>query len=330
MSVDQNCITEEEAELYDRQIRLWGANVQRSLRNLKVLVIGLNGVAAEVCKNLILSGVHSVTMMDNGNVSKEDLTSQYLLYPESIGQNRAQASLKAAQVLNPNVKVSADTSSPLDKPISYYSNFDVLCVTKQLPAVVVCLNDICKLYSIKFFSGDSFGMFGYLFEDLPDQKSENNELCSSFSSALNHQWTPKTSLKKRKLEDPSYLVFKILTDFRSSNCRDPSRSFEENDKRVLSDLRNSVLKSFNVEDDILPEEYLENVFGEYGPTCSVIGGMIAQLVVKSLSTDSSTSYNLHLFNHLRCQLTGMNFILSSQSKDIIPPPVEGSVVELEE
>lgn len=51
----------------------------------------------------------------------------------------------------------------------------------------------------------------------------------------------------------------VLTDFRSLNCRDPSRNFEENDKRVLSELRNSVLKRFNVEDDILPEEYLEYV-----------------------------------------------------------------------
>lgn len=82
------------------------------------------------------------------------------------------ASLKAAQVLNPNVKVSAVTSHPLDEPISFYKSFDVVCVTKQLPAVVVCLNDICKLYNIKFFSGDSFGMFGYLFEDLADQNSE--------------------------------------------------------------------------------------------------------------------------------------------------------------
>lgn len=29
-SVEQNNITEEEAELYDRQIRLWGANVQKA------------------------------------------------------------------------------------------------------------------------------------------------------------------------------------------------------------------------------------------------------------------------------------------------------------
>ena len=49
----------------------------------------------------------------------------------------------------------------------------------------------------------------------------------------------------------------VLTDFRSTNSRDPSRDSEKDDKRVLSELRTSVLESFNVEEDILPEEYLE-------------------------------------------------------------------------
>lgn len=30
----------------------------------------------------------------------------------------------------------------------------------------------------------------------------------SFQTALNHKWTPNTSIKKRKYEDPSYLIFK--------------------------------------------------------------------------------------------------------------------------
>lgn len=58
-----------------------------SLRNLKVLVIGLKGVAAEVCKNLILSGVHSLTMMDPEEVAPQDLHSQYFLNPKSVGEN---------------------------------------------------------------------------------------------------------------------------------------------------------------------------------------------------------------------------------------------------
>lgn len=59
----------------------------RSLRSTRVLVVGMKGVASEICKNLILSGVKSITMMDHENVSKSDLQSQYLLHPDSVGEN---------------------------------------------------------------------------------------------------------------------------------------------------------------------------------------------------------------------------------------------------
>lgn len=303
---NQNTITEEEAELYDRQIRLWGANVQRSLRNTRVLVIGLKGVAGEVCKNLILSGVKSVTMMDDEVVSESDLTSHYLLYRNSVGENRAKACLKAAQVLNPNVKVTAETVGPLNVNVSYYSNFDVVCATCQSYNVYVVLNDICKLYRKKFFCGDSFGMFGYLFEDLNDGKvTDEIPHPTSFETAVALKWAPKTSARKRNQEDPSYLIFKILTDFRTLNGRNPRQELE-NDCQQLLDLRISILKKLNLEKDILPLEYLENVYGEYGPTSSIVGGMIAQQVVKSLSNINLSRSYIYFFNHLRCQLSGFS------------------------
>lgn len=323
---EHNAITEEEAELYDRQIRLWGAGVQRSLRNTRVLVIGIRGVATEICKNLILSGVKSLTMMDPENVNKEDLNSQYFLYPGNIGENRAQASLKAAQILNPNVKVTAETCSIQDKPLSYLSNFDVVCVTKHSPALTVCINEMCKFSKVKFFCGDSFGMFGYLFEDLNE-----NDKSVSFATALNFKWTPMTSLKKRKYEDPSYLVFKILTEFRTKVNRDPSMNFEQNDRQILLNLRDLVIKKFDVQEDILPLEYLDNVFGEYGPTCSIIGGMIAQEIIKSLSKDSTSSYKLYLFNHLLCQMAGIYLhkdVSKFVEKQIASKGQEEDVIEL--
>ena len=39
MSNSKVCITEDEAQLYDRQIRLWGLDAQKRLRAARVLVI---------------------------------------------------------------------------------------------------------------------------------------------------------------------------------------------------------------------------------------------------------------------------------------------------
>ncbi len=46
----------QEAELYDRQIRLWGAEAQQRIRGSTVLIYGMNALGAEVSKNAVLAG----------------------------------------------------------------------------------------------------------------------------------------------------------------------------------------------------------------------------------------------------------------------------------
>ena len=45
-------ISENEAKLYDRQIRLWGIDAQQRMSKTRLLVFGMKGISAEVCKNL--------------------------------------------------------------------------------------------------------------------------------------------------------------------------------------------------------------------------------------------------------------------------------------
>lgn len=80
-------LTEAEAELYDRQIRLWGLEAQQRLRKARVLLIGLSPTAAEIAKNVILSGVSCLTLMDKRDVSSEDVSVNFLLPQDAIGKN---------------------------------------------------------------------------------------------------------------------------------------------------------------------------------------------------------------------------------------------------
>ena len=57
-------LTKQQAELYDRQIRLWGVEAQQRMQTSNVLLIGLSGVHTEVAKNLVLAGVN-VTIADS-------------------------------------------------------------------------------------------------------------------------------------------------------------------------------------------------------------------------------------------------------------------------
>jgi ubiquitin-like 1-activating enzyme E1 A len=47
-------------DVYDRQIRLWGAEAQKRMSTARVLYIHLSGVSCEMLKNLILAGVAAV------------------------------------------------------------------------------------------------------------------------------------------------------------------------------------------------------------------------------------------------------------------------------
>eukprot|EP01082_Thalassiosira_pseudonana_P001228 g718.t1 g718 contig10:585321-586557(+) len=47
-------------DVYDRQIRLWGADAQKRMSNARVFYINLSGVNCEIMKNLVLAGVAAV------------------------------------------------------------------------------------------------------------------------------------------------------------------------------------------------------------------------------------------------------------------------------
>ena len=48
------------------------------LRTSSVLVIGARGLGAELCKNIVLAGVRSVTLLDHALLTPADLGSRFL------------------------------------------------------------------------------------------------------------------------------------------------------------------------------------------------------------------------------------------------------------
>lgn len=163
-------LTEDEAELYDRQIRLWGLESQKRIRTARILISGLNGLGAEIAKNIILSGVKSVTLLDDKSVTELDFCSQFLASHDSIGLNRAEASLFRAQALNPMVDIIVDKENVADKPDEYFHRFDAIVLIESSTSVAIRVNNICRFQGIKFFVGDVWGMNGYAFTDLQEHE----------------------------------------------------------------------------------------------------------------------------------------------------------------
>ncbi|GAB5591324.1 E1 ubiquitin-activating protein aos1 [Umbelopsis nana] len=203
-SKEKNTITEEryrqiqnlkalnidEAALYDRQIRLWGLESQQRIRNANILIAGIKGLGNEICKNLVLAGIGSLTILDHEPVTVQDLGAQFFLTDSDIGKNRAEAAAVQVQALNPRVVVKTDTGDIETKPDTFFDQFDIVCITNaskptlvrrtangsdKTPSVLhllwrlqqqVRLDVICRSNKTPFYAADTFGMFGYIFCDL--------------------------------------------------------------------------------------------------------------------------------------------------------------------
>lgn len=57
------------------------------IRKTRVLVIGVEGMAVEVCKNIVLAGIKSLTLLDSNTIKHEHLGAQFFLLPSDIGIN---------------------------------------------------------------------------------------------------------------------------------------------------------------------------------------------------------------------------------------------------
>ena len=73
-NIHVNLTQSDEIALYDRQIRLWGVQAQEKIRNANILLITMKALANEIGKNLVLAGIHSLTIVDHELVTESDLT----------------------------------------------------------------------------------------------------------------------------------------------------------------------------------------------------------------------------------------------------------------
>ena len=86
-SSESTKLTQQETQLYDRQIRLWGLDAQQSLRNAKLLVIGVTSFSNELLKNIVLTGVDTITICTTSLVTARNIGAQFLIDKSKIGLN---------------------------------------------------------------------------------------------------------------------------------------------------------------------------------------------------------------------------------------------------
>ncbi|KAJ8749705.1 hypothetical protein K2173_012256 [Erythroxylum novogranatense] len=156
--------TDIDEDLHSRQLAVYGRETMRRLFASNVLVSGMQGLGAEIAKNLILAGVKSVTLHDEGAVELWDLASNFVFTESDVGKNRALASVQKLQELNNAVLISTLTTK-LTKEL--LSNFQAVVFTDISLNKAIEFDDYCHNHQppISFIKAEVRGLFGSVFCD---------------------------------------------------------------------------------------------------------------------------------------------------------------------
>lgn len=170
---------EQKKQLYSRQEYVVGAEVQRKYGATTVLVVGASGPAAEIVKNLALTGVKSICIADNERVTLNDLGVNFFFTEKDVGAVRSQALAAAATELNRFVSVSAvsgDVASLIPK-------VDVVVFVNHPTFTLTQANEVAREHKVKFVACESRGVTGLVFVDggdafeIIDRDGEDTNTC---------------------------------------------------------------------------------------------------------------------------------------------------------
>lgn len=157
--------------LYSRQLYAIGKDAQEALKNTSVLISGMSGLGVEIAKNLILTGVKSVTLHDCGEIRLKELSTNYYAKFEDVGKSRVSVKNELAQ-LNPYVNVTVNTEPITENLIKRHQ---VVIICDKLPPNVVQINDVCRQYRTKLIVANTIGLLGIVFCDFGDNFTVNDQ-----------------------------------------------------------------------------------------------------------------------------------------------------------
>lgn len=209
--------------LYSRQLYVLGREGMHKMQESDVLVVGLGGLGVEVAKNIILSGVRSVTLFDKTICTARDLSSQYFLREKDIGKERASACLCALAELNQYVKVSTLQEDSL---LSALESFTLVITTTCDIREQLEINDECRKRGISFISCQVAGLFAHVFCDFGADHlvvDSTGEPCNSgiISNIATDGVVTCHEDSKHSLEDGDLVVFREIRPFPLLSDCDP-------------------------------------------------------------------------------------------------------------
>ncbi|OMP08366.1 UBA/THIF-type NAD/FAD binding protein [Corchorus olitorius] len=305
--MDGEELTEQETALYDRQIRVWGADAQRRLSKSHILVYGMKGTVSEFCKNIVLAGVGSVTLVDDRLVTEEALSANFLILPDENLYNvktLAEVCCDSLKEFNPMVHVSVEKGDISTFGVEFFEKFDVVVVSCCSLSRKKLINQKCRKLSkrVAFYTVDCRGSSGEIFVDLQNYKYSKKKLeetveCEldypSFEESISVPWR---SLPKRVSK--LYFAMRVIEQFEDFEGRNPGETSIADLPSVMK-LKKELCETNSMNESQISDALLERLLtdtSEFPPACAIIGGILGQEVIKAISGKGDPLKNFFFFD----------------------------------
>jgi ubiquitin-activating enzyme E1 len=160
-----NTMNNIDESLYSRQLYAIGTDTMQSLINSKVLIVGLDPLGVEICKNLILCGVGSITILDDSLISEKDYNNYYIT-EEDFGKKKSDIVGKRLSELNSNCIINKYNGNITKKLLKQFNM--VVFIDFKFNDEYFKYNKFCRDNNIKNIFTNSRGFYGFIFCDFCD------------------------------------------------------------------------------------------------------------------------------------------------------------------
>lgn len=155
---------------YDSQIACFGKEMQEKLCDLNYFIIGAGAIGCEMLKNWALMGVGCgekghVHVTDMDRIEKSNLSRQFLFRNTDIDHFKSSTAAKAAQVMNPDLKITAyqekvasDTEHLFGD--DFYDKLSGVCTALDNVEARLYVDQRCVFYRLPMLESGTLGTKG--------------------------------------------------------------------------------------------------------------------------------------------------------------------------
>jgi ubiquitin-like 1-activating enzyme E1 B len=144
----------------------FGADHFSKIRSAKILCVGAGGIGCEVLKNLVLSGVGAVDLIDLDTIDVSNLNRQFLFRKQHVGQSKALVAAEVAGAFNKDVEINAFHGNVKETRfgIDYIKKFNVVLNALDNVDARRHMNRLCLAANVPLIDS---GTTGYLGQVMP-------------------------------------------------------------------------------------------------------------------------------------------------------------------